>query len=360
MENPAILTMKKGHCHSHNTMPTFFSGTDDSELRDNAPNHNIYVSLIVNNRNENCAKIAVLVNEVTETPAYTVKRDIKFRDQDGNEVAKTFTKEVEVVKTEQKAIYAYKCEIEYPSTVGDTLTARFRQLSEKLRKKQELAEKNRPNYSRNEYPQGSYEGYSRNKSEGWNQPELFNTGGQANKTSGREERNERGKGRTLVIPPGINGKKLLEYINNNEPSTPKYQGTPSLYAKLPKEEKRKIYEMLSKMLKLDPFSTENLPNIMNSLNHSFYPGTERTALMRTAANSYYDDLADRMKSFYAMTYIEDGKKLEHYNRIMAISIEILSTFDTHFPELVENLVEAIKVTLHRDHGNTIDEQKLFL
>lgn len=49
---------KIGHIHSHNTMNVFFSGTDMGELHDNAPNHDFYVSLIVNNKNEMTAKCA--------------------------------------------------------------------------------------------------------------------------------------------------------------------------------------------------------------------------------------------------------------------------------------------------------------
>lgn len=48
-----------GHIHSHNTMGVFFSGTDDQELRTNAPNHNFYFSIIVNNAGQMTAKVAV-------------------------------------------------------------------------------------------------------------------------------------------------------------------------------------------------------------------------------------------------------------------------------------------------------------
>jgi proteasome lid subunit RPN8/RPN11 len=47
-----------GHIHSHNTMDVFFSGTDWSELNDNCPKHNIYLSLIVNNYMEMTAMVA--------------------------------------------------------------------------------------------------------------------------------------------------------------------------------------------------------------------------------------------------------------------------------------------------------------
>lgn len=47
-----------GLIHSHNTMPTFFSTEDNSELSDNVDNYAIYLSLIVNNDNQYTAKVA--------------------------------------------------------------------------------------------------------------------------------------------------------------------------------------------------------------------------------------------------------------------------------------------------------------
>jgi len=60
MDNPHAMEWKMGHIHSHNTMPVYFSGTDMSELNDNAPNHNYYLSLIVNNFMEFCAKLCYM------------------------------------------------------------------------------------------------------------------------------------------------------------------------------------------------------------------------------------------------------------------------------------------------------------
>lgn len=52
------MEWKMGHIHSHNTMPVYFSGTDMSELQDNSASHNFYLSLIVNNYMDFCAKVA--------------------------------------------------------------------------------------------------------------------------------------------------------------------------------------------------------------------------------------------------------------------------------------------------------------
>lgn len=49
MENPEVNMMKIGHMHSHNTMNTFFSGTDRDEVNENSEFHNYYLSIIVNN-----------------------------------------------------------------------------------------------------------------------------------------------------------------------------------------------------------------------------------------------------------------------------------------------------------------------
>ena len=59
-KKPELLGLKIGHIHSHNSMTTFFSGTDTSELTDNAPHYNQYFSLIVNNRLEMSAKLGVI------------------------------------------------------------------------------------------------------------------------------------------------------------------------------------------------------------------------------------------------------------------------------------------------------------
>ena len=76
MKNPNLEDCKMGHIHSHNIMGVFFSGTDMSELQDNAPNHNYYLSLIVNNYMDFCAKVC-FVGEAEETNIIYNGRDEK-------------------------------------------------------------------------------------------------------------------------------------------------------------------------------------------------------------------------------------------------------------------------------------------
>jgi hypothetical protein len=53
------MEQSTGLVHSHNNFNTFFSGTDQQELKDNAMLYNYYVSLIVNFAHMYCAKIAI-------------------------------------------------------------------------------------------------------------------------------------------------------------------------------------------------------------------------------------------------------------------------------------------------------------
>lgn len=86
---------------SHNNMSVFFSGTDNSEINENSEFHNYYLSLIVNNKNEMCAKIAFRT-KVKEN----VQKKISYRDTNGVFQEATFVEE-----KENDYVYVYDCEI---------------------------------------------------------------------------------------------------------------------------------------------------------------------------------------------------------------------------------------------------------
>lgn len=109
------LELKKGHIHTHHTMNTFFSGTDTQELQDNAPNHNYYLSLIVNFDCDWCAKIA-FIGEKTGT-------NLVFKGSKGN-------KETLTLKNEQVLI-TLNCTIELEA--DDNFIKRY----EKIKKEKE-------------------------------------------------------------------------------------------------------------------------------------------------------------------------------------------------------------------------------
>lgn len=60
VEENDLHMAKHGMIHSHNSMQVFFSPTDVEELQDNVANHNIYLSLVVNNFMDMVAKVVFL------------------------------------------------------------------------------------------------------------------------------------------------------------------------------------------------------------------------------------------------------------------------------------------------------------
>jgi hypothetical protein len=101
---------KMGHIHSHNTMSVFFSGTDWSELEDNAPNHNFYLSLIVNNFMDFCAKVCFIAESEDN-------RELAFYSKNENgERYLHSSKAYDVVETQ---LVSYDCDIKSPLQVAD-------------------------------------------------------------------------------------------------------------------------------------------------------------------------------------------------------------------------------------------------
>lgn len=97
MMNNNFLDCKYGLIHSHHNMKSFFSETDISELKDNAPLHNNYLSLIVNNKMEFVAKLAVLGEEVI------TQSSIILKDSEG----KAFSCPQEEMR--EQIVYTYDC-----------------------------------------------------------------------------------------------------------------------------------------------------------------------------------------------------------------------------------------------------------
>lgn len=120
---------KMGHIHSHNTMGVFFSGTDWSELEDNAPNHNFYLSLIVNNFMDFCAKVC-FISEAVE------QRELAFYSR--NEKGEKYLHSSKASSVAEQQLIVYDCNIESPLThvsVGDTFKERVAAIIKKAEPK---------------------------------------------------------------------------------------------------------------------------------------------------------------------------------------------------------------------------------
>jgi proteasome lid subunit RPN8/RPN11 len=112
--------MKIGHIHSHHNMSCFFSGTDNSELHDNAPNHNFYLSLIVNHKMINCAKVAVVGKRKSKGSV------VEIQGFDGPD-------KIKFVDTEEEVLLLMDCVLEYESNVENWFNDRVDALFEKNR-----------------------------------------------------------------------------------------------------------------------------------------------------------------------------------------------------------------------------------
>ena len=99
-----------GHIHSHNSMNTFFSGTDTDELKDNSEFHNLYLSVITNNAFDFTSRIAFRAK---------VKSRVETVDEDGE------TYIIENLASE-KIVYSYDCEV-YTSEPMLQITSTFRE-----------------------------------------------------------------------------------------------------------------------------------------------------------------------------------------------------------------------------------------
>lgn len=71
-ENPELLDCQMGLIHSHNNMPTFFSGTDTATLKEEGRDRNNFVSLIANNAGAYTAAITrkVKSKKIKESVSY--------------------------------------------------------------------------------------------------------------------------------------------------------------------------------------------------------------------------------------------------------------------------------------------------
>ena len=125
-ENEHLEECKMGHIHSHNTMGVFFSGTDWSELEDNAPNHNYYLSLIVNNFMDFCAKVCFIAQAENETFSFIAK----------DETGKKYTASTGDYSVPPKLI-VYDCDINSPKKsieVQESFTEKVKSIIEKAEK----------------------------------------------------------------------------------------------------------------------------------------------------------------------------------------------------------------------------------
>lgn len=131
---------KVGHIHSHNVMGVFFSGTDLAELNDNAPSHNFYLSLIVNNYMDFVAKVAfigVAQRDIKQVPYMAM-----------NSQGKTYEIEKQDFVVNENKMFVYDCEISSQKeaiTVEEVFSAQVAKIMEPKPKPEYKGYQHNPN-----------------------------------------------------------------------------------------------------------------------------------------------------------------------------------------------------------------------
>jgi hypothetical protein len=302
MDNPSIRSMKRGHIHSHNNMGVFFSGTDDSELVENSEFHNFYVSLIVNNKNEMCAKIAFRAKVNTRT-AITMQ----YRGVNGEDLSENTENE-----SEETGVYSYECVIHKPD--GGELEGRFLHVAEK-KKQQEDKQKDKFNKpSGGPYSSSVYDGWDDNwdySASNWNKRTTKDT------SVGKWEKGHE-KGMVSVTSPSYEKRS---------------------------DTRGRAYNMLTKLLAIDHSSEDTLYAVLTKLHDGFYGAPSKRK--SDDPKMYYDFLQKRALEFYISSFPED-QKLERFEEIFEQCVGIIDTYETGFPELVKDLSEALSLTIEYD------------
>lgn len=173
-EVPDILELRQGLIHTHHTMDTFFSAEDWSELNDNTPLHNYYLSLIVNFKGAYTAKVAYMADEV---------REFRFNNCDDSPVS---------IASDKKVLMTITLDIvKEAEEVDDGFVARYEKIKEDKKKSTTYYKGTGTTYT-------PYVGYGKvADDDGWEDygpKEDQGEVGQKEKTFPRDTRANKGKG----------------------------------------------------------------------------------------------------------------------------------------------------------------------
>jgi hypothetical protein len=330
-ENPRFLEMKQGHIHSHNTMPVFFSDTDNDEIRDNSEFHNYYLSLIVNNRNEMCAKVAFRATEKRET-----KSIVSYRGGNGQMRQKEVTGE-----TEESSVYAYNCDITTTDIVGESFSERFLQVEkdredkEKMAKKaKEMAKSHFPPKEKGdkgewrEVPDAykGWKGEDRYRQVGlYDDVRLPHEGRDAKKRDKKEDRHRGILTTTDKYPKETwtGSVSDIDYDRRRSRSTDRFDPN--------------VYSFLVKLLSRDFLAEGRLGQILEELDKRFFGPNSESAEER---NLYMDSLDHIAVSHYINCFPGDFN-IKEFNPTLDRAIELLELSTDAHPELIEELTDAL-------------------
>lgn len=100
--NPELMDCRMALIHSHQNMSVFFSPTDTATLQEQAPEYNIFLSVIVNNKLDVDAALAVYTTQEVVKKVKSSYPELNYSTQDNIEHTVSYTENVATV---------YKCDI---------------------------------------------------------------------------------------------------------------------------------------------------------------------------------------------------------------------------------------------------------
>lgn len=250
---PEAMNYKIAHIHSHNSMNSFFSSTDNDELKDNAKNYNYYLSLIVNNKMDMVAKLA-MAGKSTQI--------LTLKDNNGL-LFNLDIKEKPIIGTINVNVFPFDENI-------TEIEKRVKELKDKEKEKEEERRKSF-DYSRNTSIYNRYDsiGYNYNTPYNSYQQNLFdNTNNQSKIISSND----------TVFPYNIN---LMKYKSINE-----------LKKKLPNESiELLIKKMINSLIETDKIKEDlNLNDFLSMADNTIY-------IIKNIEQDVFDDSLD-LDDFY--------------------------------------------------------------
>lgn len=304
---PEAMQLKMGHLHTHHSMATFFSGTDTSELHDNAGFHNFYLSLIVNHDSKPCAKVAMVAERTIKGGA--TEDYLIHKGANGEDVKMELTS-AEVKDRVEKVLVLIDCDIEFEQDKF------FYDRIEELRKP-------KVHYSPNiHYGQNDY---SRNLSNYYNKNENKKTN-----DSNKEP-------------------ELFDDLNSEYHKSP-----------VSKLDKIQILGFLVKLISCDPLCEDSLLDVIKRKQES--TKGKQIDLWLNTMDDNYQEFADRVLNLGPF-YLEDQhyladrciQILQPFEEQYSVTSDIISVLDDYIDE---DIVKDEKIKLIEENSNLETKKEL--
>lgn len=260
------------HIHSHNSMSVFFSGTDMDELCENSEHYNYYLSMIVNNNGDVCAKIAYRGK---------IKNILSYKDNN----SKMVTKE----SGERDCIFTCECNVIHLfDQIDDAFENRLKQVLEDSKKKEEERKK-------------TYEKWKKEN------PTYvpMNSSYNGNKFKGEDD-----------------NKFHSKFDDFEKELFPLYEGEEDdIKNSIPQD---KLKSFIAKTIALDPKTTLGIEAVLNNIQVAFESS-------KMKENTYYDKIQEFAFKAYTEVFGHMGMDYSLMEAVCSKASDIIDTYEKQFP-----------------------------